>query len=70
MKAQGHLIMVDGIKVGTSTALTVPSSGKIQINLRFKPYWPGLFHLMALLADQHHPDQGHDAGERGHSAGS
>ena len=52
MKTPAFAIEVDGIKVGTSSAMTVPKGQEIRINLQFRPYWPGLFHLMVILADQ------------------
>lgn len=65
MKTPPFSITIDGVVVGTSTALTVPDGKEIRVNLRFRPYWPGLFHLMALLADQQDGRR-----KRGHSAGS
>ncbi|SEI68863.1 hypothetical protein SAMN05518849_101563 [Sphingobium sp. AP50] len=52
MKVGDRVVMVDGIRVGTTEAITVPRGKEIRINLRFRPYWPGLFHLMALTADR------------------
>lgn len=47
-----HAVMLDGIRVGTSEALSVPIGEQIRVEIRFRPYWPGLFHLMAVLADE------------------
>lgn len=52
MKTGDRVVMMDGIRVGTSEAITVPRGKEIRIDLRFRPYWPGLFHLMALTADR------------------
>lgn len=52
MNMAGHSIEVDGIKVGTTSMMTVPKGTAITVGLRFRPYWPGLFHLMAVMADQ------------------
>lgn len=46
-------VIVDGILVGRTEALLVRQGPEIRIDLRFRPYWPGLFHLMARLADSH-----------------
>lgn len=52
MKTGDRPVTIDGIRVGTSVAIMVRQGREIRIDLRFRPYWPGMFHLMARLADK------------------
>jgi hypothetical protein len=53
VKIPGHSVVeLDGIRVGTTETLFVPKGKEIRVNMRFRPYWPGMFHLMAIMADQ------------------
>lgn len=51
MKIDDGQFFIDGVRVGTTEALSMPAEEEISIDLKFRPYWPGLFHLMAILAD-------------------
>jgi hypothetical protein len=51
VKLDDRQVFIDGVRVGTTEALSVPAEKEIRIDLQFRPYWPGLFHLMAILAD-------------------
>lgn len=53
MKLDDRPVVVDGIRVGRTEAMSVRQGREIRIDLCFRPYWPGLFHLMARLADRH-----------------
>jgi hypothetical protein len=53
VKLEDRQIYIDGVRVGTTEARSVPAGKEIRIELEFRPYWPGMFHLMAILADDH-----------------
>ncbi|WP_328277721.1 hypothetical protein [Sphingobium sp.] len=52
MTPDGRPVVVDGIRVGRTEALLTQQGREIRFDLRFRPYWPGVFHLMARLADR------------------
>lgn len=56
MRAHGEAVSItigeQTIKVGEANVLdSVRGSGRTTARLWFKPYWPGLMHAMALMAD-------------------
>lgn len=52
MELTDRTVVIDGIKVGTTQMLEVRQGREIRIDLRFVPWWPGMFHLMAREADR------------------
>lgn len=53
MRAHGEAVSItvgsQTVKIGEASALN--SHGRASMRLWFKPYWPGLMHAIALMAD-------------------
>ncbi|EPR09887.1 hypothetical protein M527_07115 [Sphingobium indicum IP26] len=63
MAAFPHDLVVKGITIGhfigetREKPRTAQGIGPIIIDLHFRPNWPGLWHVMALMADQPGDDE-------------